>query len=144
MSWNGTSGNLSCAGDLLIRNNSVSGVTSIAGNTIGTIADFTQSGQVRVPGQLVVGAGASFAGVSTFTGTTQTQQLSVSGVSTFTNHINLNSGNLNIDAMSKDCAKSLMQLVFRLVHHVIIGRNQIRVEPFIFWTRFINWQIIES
>ena len=84
MSWNGTSGSLSNAGDLLIRNNSVSGVTSIAGNTIGTIADFTQSGQVRVPGQLVVGAGASFAGVSTFTGTTQTQQLSVTGVSTFT------------------------------------------------------------
>ena len=88
MSWNGTSGSLSNAGDLLIRNNSVSGVTSIAGNTIGTIADFTQSGQVRVPGQLVVGAGASFAGVSTFTGiATHTAtlfgtQLSISGTST--------------------------------------------------------------
>jgi hypothetical protein len=67
MSWNGTSGSLSNAGDLLIRNNSISGVTTIGGNTIATIADFTQSGQVRVPGQLVVGAGASFAGVSTFT-----------------------------------------------------------------------------
>jgi len=46
-------------GPLIIRNNSVSGVTSISGNTIGTIADFTQSGEVRIPGQLLVGSGGT-------------------------------------------------------------------------------------
>ena len=59
MSWNGTSANLLVGGPFLIRNNSVSGITSIAGNTIGTIIDFTQSGEVRIPGRLQIGTGGT-------------------------------------------------------------------------------------
>lgn len=81
------------SGSLVIRNNSVSGITSITGNTIGTIADFTQDGEVRIPGQLKVGVGGT---VLTTTGigsvgigtTNPTSKLHVIGDLTVTGVIN--------------------------------------------------------
>jgi|694.fasta_scaffold18366_3 hypothetical protein len=59
ISNDGTTTNIWNSGSFVIRNNSLSGVTSITGNTVGTIADFTQDGEVRIPGKLQVGTGGT-------------------------------------------------------------------------------------
>ena len=84
LSNDGTTTLLLNAGPLIIRNNSVSGVTSITGNTVGTIADFTQDGEVRIPGKLQIGVGgtvitttsAGLVGIGT---TNPTNKLTVKG-----------------------------------------------------------------